>query len=132
MRKASNTEGAARNDRKPCCHSERSEESRGRVCAAAAPRLRALALGVALAALGLYRALISPLLVATLGPACRFEPSCSQYAHQALRQHGLGRGLYLTIRRLMRCRPLGGWGYDPVPASPTYTMTSSLKEKFGQ
>jgi putative membrane protein insertion efficiency factor len=86
----------------------------------AAAQGRALALRAALGVLAVYRALVSPLLVATLGPACRFEPTCSQYAHQALAEHGLGRGLYLTVRRLMRCHPLGGWGYDPVPAHPAH------------
>ncbi len=85
----------------------------------------ALGLGAALGAIRLYRALLSPLLAATFGPACRFEPTCSQYAHQALAQHGLGRGLYLTIRRLLRCRPLGGWGYDPVPAHPAHARRHS-------
>jgi len=79
-------------------------------------RLHATLLALALGAVGSYRWLISPLLVATAGPACRFEPTCSEYAHQALAAHGLARGLYLTLRRLLRCRPKGGWGYDPVPA----------------
>ncbi len=69
-----------------------------------------------LRAIAIYRALLSPFLLALAGPACRFEPSCSEYARQALAEHGPGRGLYLTMRRLMRCRPRGGWGYDPVPA----------------
>ena len=85
---------------------------------AVAGKLLALALAAALGAVAAYRALVSPLLVAAMGPACRFEPTCSAYAHQALAEHGLGRGLHLTLRRLLRCRPLGGWGYDPVPAPP--------------
>jgi putative membrane protein insertion efficiency factor len=84
-------------------------------------RLRAPALAAALGAVAAYRRLASPLLLATAGPACRFEPTCSEYAHQALATHGLRRGLYLTLRRLLRCRPLGGWGYDPVPAHPTHS-----------
>ena len=81
-------------------------------------RLRAATLVAALGAVAAYRWLISPLLMATAGPACRFEPTCSEYAYQALAIHGLGRGLYLTLRRLLRCRPMGGWGYDPVPEHP--------------
>lgn len=81
-------------------------------------RVRAAALAAALGAVAGYRWLISPLLMATAGPACRFEPTCSEYAYQALAAHGLGRGLYLTLRRLFRCRPKGGWGYDPVPGHP--------------
>lgn len=46
---------------------------------------------------------------------CRFTPSCSQYGIEAVEAHGAGRGLYLTVRRLGRCRPFGPSGYDPVP-----------------
>jgi putative membrane protein insertion efficiency factor len=46
---------------------------------------------------------------------CRFTPSCSQYALDALAQHGTSRGLWLTLRRLLRCRPFGPSGWDPVP-----------------
>ena len=79
-------------------------------------RLRSAPLTAAMGMISLYRRLISPLVTATAGPACRFEPTCSEYAHQALTIHGLGRGLHLTLRRLLRCRPLGGWGHDPVPS----------------
>ena len=70
----------------------------------------------ALALLALYRFALSPLLHALFGPACRFEPSCSRFAAQAIRDHGLGRGAVMTIKRLGRCHPFGGYGYDPVPA----------------
>ena len=50
----------------------------------------------------------------TLSP-CRFFPSCSEYANDAIALHGAGRGGWLTFRRLMRCRPFGPSGYDPVP-----------------
>jgi uncharacterized protein len=63
----------------------------------------------------LYRVIISPVLGALFGPACRFEPTCSAYAREAIREHGVARGGWLTLRRLSRCRPAGGWGYDPVP-----------------
>lgn len=59
----------------------------------------------------LYQMLISPLLPAS----CRFTPTCSSYAIEALQKHGLLKGSYLTIRRLLRCHPWGGSGYDPVP-----------------
>lgn len=58
-----------------------------------------------------YQAILSPLLPA----ACRFEPTCSAYAIDAVRQHGPVRGLVLTIKRLLRCRPGYPGGYDPVP-----------------
>lgn len=64
-----------------------------------------------IAAVRLYQLALSPF----LPPACRFEPSCSHYAIDALRLHGAGRGLLLTVRRIARCRPGGGMGFDPVP-----------------
>ncbi len=50
-----------------------------------------------------------------LPPTCRFQPSCSAYAIQALEKHGAIRGGWLTLKRLSRCHPWGGSGYDPVP-----------------
>ena len=50
-----------------------------------------------------------------LGGHCRFSPTCSQYAIEALRVHGAVRGSWLTLRRVGRCQPFGGGGYDPVP-----------------
>lgn len=58
-----------------------------------------------------YRYLLSPL----LGPRCRFHPSCSQYAIDAYQRYGVVKGSWLTLRRLMRCHPWGGSGYDPIP-----------------
>ena len=60
-----------------------------------------------------YRVAISP----WLGPSCRFQPTCSAYAIEALETHGAWRGLLLTVRRLSRCHPWGGSGYDPVPGT---------------
>lgn len=67
-----------------------------------------------------YRLVISPAL-RTLLPAssgCRFEPSCSVYAMEAVQAHGVARGLWLAARRLVRCHPWGGHGFDPVPGAP--------------
>ena len=58
-----------------------------------------------------YKRYISP----HLGHHCRFTPTCSEYAMQALAVHGLGKGLLLTAWRLLRCNPFGMFGYDPVP-----------------
>lgn len=58
-----------------------------------------------------YRTFISPL----LPPACRFIPSCSQYAIEAIERHGAARGAWLAIRRVLRCHPFCQGGYDPVP-----------------
>ena len=66
------------------------------------------------AAIGLIRVsqwLISPL----LPRACRFAPSCSEYAAEAIALHGVARGGFLALRRLLRCHPWGGDGFDPVP-----------------
>ncbi|HLI81895.1 MAG TPA: membrane protein insertion efficiency factor YidD [Candidatus Binataceae bacterium] len=70
----------------------------------------------ALAMLRLYRAILSPMLMGFYGPACRFEPSCSEYAREAIEAYGVMRGSAMAARRLARCHPLGGHGHDPVPA----------------
>jgi putative membrane protein insertion efficiency factor len=66
---------------------------------------------LALGAIRLYQVALSPV----LGPACRYQPSCSHFAAEAIERHGLRRGAWLALRRLSRCHPLGGHGYDPVP-----------------
>ena len=58
-----------------------------------------------------YRSFISPL----TPPACRFTPTCSQYAQEAIRKYGPFRGGWLALKRILRCHPFGGSGYDPVP-----------------
>ena len=60
-----------------------------------------------------YQWFISPM----LPPSCRYEPTCSAYAIEAFQRHGLLRGSFLTARRLLRCHPWGGSGYDPVPGA---------------
>ena len=59
----------------------------------------------------LYQLIISP----WLGNKCRYTPSCSQYGIEALRKHGLIKGLWLTVKRVSSCHPWGGHGHDPVP-----------------
>lgn len=74
-----------------------------------------------------YRLFISPF----LGTNCRFAPSCSAYALEAIKVHGPIKGFYLGIRRIIRCNPWGGAGYDPVPmlstARPDEMATLSCK-----
>jgi putative membrane protein insertion efficiency factor len=81
----------------------------------AVERLRQIAGGILIAPIRFYRYFISPL----LPPSCRFVPTCSQYAIEAIQVHGPLKGSYLTARRLLRCHPIkwlgGSQGYDPVP-----------------
>lgn len=65
---------------------------------------------VTLAMIGFYRRVISPL----LPPSCRFQPTCSEYAYEAIDKYGILRGGRLAIWRILRCNPWGGSGYDPV------------------
>ncbi len=69
--------------------------------------IRAVLLGL----LAAYRRLVSPL----LPPACRFYPTCSSYAAEAVRRHGALKGSFLTVKRLARCHPFCEGGVDPVP-----------------
>ncbi|TMD57905.1 MAG: membrane protein insertion efficiency factor YidD [Chloroflexi bacterium] len=69
---------------------------------------------VVLGALRFYKAAVSPL----LPPACRFTPTCSEYAYLAVERHGALRGSWLAARRLLRCHPLARGGFDPVPEKP--------------
>jgi len=71
----------------------------------------AFAIALLVAVIRVYQWLVSP----WLGPACRFEPTCSRYAIEAVQRHGPVRGPWLALKRLARCHPLGDHGYDPVP-----------------
>ena len=86
-----------------------------RRCAAVAGRAPAVALGLLLAA---YRAVVSP----WLGPCCRFAPSCSAYASEAIARYGAARGSWMALKRLLRCHPFHPGGWDPVirpaPSAP--------------
>ena len=73
--------------------------------------LRTLLVVLLTAPIRAYQLLVSPL----LGPRCRFYPSCSSYALQAIRAHGPLRGTWLAARRLLRCHPWNAGGLDPVP-----------------
>ncbi len=77
------------------------------------PAARGLAVRGLVLLVEAYRALLSPL----VGGHCRFYPSCSVYAEEALRGHGAARGSWLALRRLLRCHPFSPGGFDPVPAA---------------
>ena len=66
---------------------------------------------VTLAAIRFYQACLSP----ALPSACRYYPSCSAYAYDAVEKWGVWRGVCLAVGRILRCRPWGAYGYDPVP-----------------
>lgn len=70
-----------------------------------------------------YRLLLSP----WLGGACRFEPTCSRYAIEALQRHGSLAGSYLALHRLARCQPWCNGGHDPVPAQPPRLFTRLIR-----
>ena len=78
---------------------------------------------VLIALVRVYRRIVSPL----LPPRCRFHPSCSAYALEALTVHGAGRGAWLALRRVGRCHPWNAGGFDPVPPAPGTTPTISSK-----
>jgi uncharacterized protein len=60
--------------------------------------------------LGIYKAMVSPF----LPPACRFEPTCSEYARQAVEKYGAAKGTWMGIKRILRCQPFCKGGHDPV------------------
>ncbi|MBQ9178136.1 MAG: membrane protein insertion efficiency factor YidD [Prevotella sp.] len=73
--------------------------------------VRNVATAIMLMPIYFYKRCISPF----TPPSCRFTPTCSEYAAQAIKKHGPAKGTWLAIRRIARCHPWGGSGYDPVP-----------------
>ncbi|MBB4286617.1 membrane protein insertion efficiency factor YidD [Roseospira goensis] len=78
-------------------------------------RLRHLPRHLVRGLIRLYQLVLSPL----LGPSCRFTPTCSAYAMEAVQHHGVLAGGWLAVKRILRCHPWGGMGYDPVPPPRT-------------
>lgn len=72
-----------------------------------------------------YQYAISPL----LGPRCRFKPTCSHYAVEAIEEWGVVRGGWLAVKRIVKCHPWGPWGYDPVPKKSDNTTGEVLKNE---
>jgi putative membrane protein insertion efficiency factor len=76
-----------------------------------------------------YRGVVSPLLTAVFGPmgfGCRYSPTCSRYALEAVRLHGAARGSWLAAKRVCRCHPWGGCGDDPVPPASNLHDVSNI------
>jgi putative membrane protein insertion efficiency factor len=92
------------------------------VCEGSSTRPRAAARALLLL-VDAYRVALAPL----LGGHCRFWPSCSIYAQEAIRAHGAARGTFLAARRLLKCQPFHRGGYDPVPA-PVLAQPESSRE----
>jgi len=65
--------------------------------------------------LGFFKRFISPVLVSVFGQACRYTPTCSEYAKEAIQKHGVASGLFIATKRIIRCSPLFRGGPDPVP-----------------
>jgi uncharacterized protein len=91
-----------------CCAA--SEDNRGGAVRCGRDRQALLKTGV-LALINFYRATLSP----SIPSSCRFYPTCSAYAYEAVSQWGIRQGIWLALRRVVRCRPFGSFGYDPVP-----------------
>lgn len=83
---------------------------------------------MAVAPIRFYQYFLSPL----LPPLCRYTPTCSAYAIEAIMAHGFLRGSWLALLRIVRCNPLGGCGYDPVPApaANTHRETPCVSKKL--
>lgn len=77
----------------------------------------------------IYQRVISP----HLSPTCRYQPTCSHYTVEAIQTHGAIKGLWLGIKRISRCHPWGGSGYDPVPPkNPSATQSPNLSDQNKQ
>ncbi len=72
-----------------------------------------------------YQLLVSPI----LGANCRYAPSCSQYAVEAIDSHGAVRGSWLAVKRIGRCHPWGGSGYDPVPSGQDHDRAAEARPR---
>ena len=83
--------------------------------------MRSLLIGL----IKVYQYLISPF----LGPSCRFHPTCSHYAIEAISEHGVLKGGYLSVRRIIKCHPLHEGGHDPVPTKQDKPLNTDKTER---
>lgn len=86
---------------------------------------------ILIAGVRLYRLLISPAKTFLVGPSgqCRFSPSCSAYAQEAIARHGALTGTWLALKRVLRCHPWGGCGEDPVPPACSCQHSSAIAHR---
>ena len=84
---------------------------------------RSLLQSAAIGAIRAYQYTLSPM----IGPCCRFAPSCSHYACEAIERHGVAAGIALGVWRILRCNPFGGSGLDPVPETSPFERLSSRR-----
>jgi putative membrane protein insertion efficiency factor len=92
---------------------------------AKAPTPKSFARKLVLSGLRFYKAYLSLL----VGGSCRFEPTCSMYAYEAVERFGVARGTWLTVKRLLRCHPLSRkFGYDPVPEDIPHRKVTAAEE----
>ncbi len=80
---------------------------------------------IAILPIRFYQWFLSPM----LGPTCRYQPTCSHYMVEAIEEWGVLRGLWLGLKRISRCHPWGGHGYDPVPENKTQTQDAAKTTK---
>lgn len=103
-------------------HGACADEGAGKSGAGAKESPRGLPKTLLIGLVNFYIAMLSPF----FGGACKFYPSCSQYAREAIARHGARRGAWLALKRLGRCRPLTQGGYDPVPDEEEIAMMQAM------
>jgi uncharacterized protein len=86
---------------------------------------------VLIALIRIYQLTLSRVILALLGPVCRFTPSCSAYALECVRLHGAARGSLLSVRRLTKCHPFHPGGYDPPPPPKASGITTNPGDTAG-
>ncbi len=118
-------EGDGRKSVSPCAVIDVSRKEGGASPAPTADGMQSVGVKVALMALRIYKGYLSVLFAGS----CRFEPTCSMYAYEAIERFGVLRGSWMGLKRLLRCHPLSRkFGYDPVPEKMEMTQSESAKD----